>query len=145
VTVQRMDHVGVVVDDLQAAIDFFVALGLEATDSWTVEGDSVDRVVGLEGVRSEVAFVQTPDGHSRLELCRFLSPPNDSEERLAPPHAPGIRHLTFAVDDVDATLARLRPHGAELVGEVEDYEGIYRLCYLRGPAGIIVEIAQRLG
>jgi catechol 2,3-dioxygenase-like lactoylglutathione lyase family enzyme len=140
-----MDHVGVVVDDLQAAIDFFVALGLEATDSWTVQGDSVDRIVGLEGVRSEVAFVQTPDGHNRLELCRFVSPPHDGDERLAPPHAPGIRHLTFAVDDVDATLARLRPHGAELVGEVEDYEGIYRLCYLRGPAGIIVEIAERLG
>jgi catechol 2,3-dioxygenase-like lactoylglutathione lyase family enzyme len=140
-----MDHVGVVVDDLQAAVDFFVALGLEATDSWTVEGDSVDRIVGLQGVRSQVAFVQTPDGHNRLELCKFLSPPHDGGEQPASPHAPGIRHLTFAVDDVDATLARLRPHGAELVGEVENYEGIYRLCYLRGPAGIIVEIAERLG
>jgi catechol 2,3-dioxygenase-like lactoylglutathione lyase family enzyme len=140
-----MDHVGVVVDDLAAATTFFVELGLERQGEGTVEGGSADRVVGLEGVRSELAMMQTPDGHGRVELVKFHAPSGPSGDRNAPANAPGIRHLTFAVDDLDAVLARLRAHGAELVGEVEDYEDIYRLCYIRGPEGIIVELAERIG
>ena len=140
-----MDHVGVIVDDLPAAIDFFVALGLEAGGIGSVGGEVVDRVVGLEGVRSDLAFVRTPDGHSQIELVKFHSPPYDGVVRDEPSNAPGIRHLTFAVDDLDATLERLRGCGGELVGQVENYEDSYRLCYLRGPAGIIVELAERLG
>jgi catechol 2,3-dioxygenase-like lactoylglutathione lyase family enzyme len=143
-TVRRMDHVGIVVDDLAAATAFFVTLGLELQGEGSVEGDWVDRVVGLEGVRSDIAMLETPDGQSRIELSQFRSPPGPPVDSPAPPNAPGIRHVTFAVDDVDATLAALRPHGAELVGEIEDYEDIYRLCYIRGPAGIIVELAQPL-
>jgi catechol 2,3-dioxygenase-like lactoylglutathione lyase family enzyme len=144
-TVERMDHVGIVVDDLAAATGFFVELGLELQSEGSVEGDWVDRIVGLEGVRSELAMMQTPDGHARLELVKFHSPSGPDGDRHAPANAPGIRHLTFAVDDIDAVLARLRAHGAELVGEVERYEDIYRLCYLRGPAGIIIELAERIG
>jgi catechol 2,3-dioxygenase-like lactoylglutathione lyase family enzyme len=140
-----MDHVGVVVDDLPAAIEFFVQLGLEVDGSGSVEGDSVDRIVGLEGVHSELAFVKTPDGHGRLELVKFHSPPYDGSERDEPSNAPGIRHLTFAVDDIDATVERLRGCGGELVGQIENYGDVYRLCYLRGPAGIIVELAERIG
>jgi catechol 2,3-dioxygenase-like lactoylglutathione lyase family enzyme len=140
-----MDHVGIVVDDLAAATGFFVELGLELQSEGSVEGDWVDRIVGLEGVRSELAMMQTPDGHARLELVKFHSPSGPDGDRHAPANAPGIRHLTFAVDDIDAVLARLRAHGAELVGEVERYEDIYRLCYLRGPAGIIIELAERIG
>jgi len=144
-TVQRMDHVGIVVDDLAAATEFFVELGLELQREGSVEGDWVDRIVGLEGVRSELAMMQTPDGNGRLELVKFHSPSGPAGDRHAPANAPGIRHLTFAVDDIDAVLASLRAHGAELVGEVERYEDIYRLCYLRGPAGIIIELAERIG
>ena len=140
-----MDHVGIVVDDLAAATGFFVELGLELQSEGSVEGDWVDRIVGLEGVRSELAMMQTPDGHARLELVKFHSPSGPDGDRHAPANAPGIRHLTFAVDDIDAVLARLRAHGAELVGKVEHYEDIYRLCYLRGPAGIIIELAERIG
>jgi catechol 2,3-dioxygenase-like lactoylglutathione lyase family enzyme len=144
-TVQRMDHVGVVVDDLAAATAFFVELGLELQGEATVEGGWVDRVVGLEGVRAEIAMVATPDGHGRLELTKFYAPSGPGGDPRAPANTPGIRHLTFAVDDIDAVVARLRAHGRELVGEVENYEGIYRLCYLRGPEGIIVELAERIG
>jgi catechol 2,3-dioxygenase-like lactoylglutathione lyase family enzyme len=144
-TVRRMDHVGIVVDDLATAIAFFVALGLELQGEGSVEGDWVDRVVGLEGVRSDIAMLETPDGQSRIELSRFRSPPGPAADPQAPPNAPGLRHVTFEVDDVDATVAALRTHGAELVGEIEDYENIYRLCYLRGPAGIIVELAEKIG
>jgi catechol 2,3-dioxygenase-like lactoylglutathione lyase family enzyme len=140
-----MDHVGIVVDDLAAAIAFFVELGLTLQGEGSVEGGWVDRVVGLEGVRSEIAFVRTPDGHSQLELIKFLSPPSPEGDENAPANAPGIRHITFAVDDLDAVLARLRARGAELVGEVERYEDIYRLCYVRGPGGIIVELAEQIG
>jgi catechol 2,3-dioxygenase-like lactoylglutathione lyase family enzyme len=142
-----MDHVGVIVDDLDAAIAFFVALGLEAGGPMTVEGEAVDRVIALDGARSRIAFVTTPDGHHRLELCEFQAPVHHGgdHDRTAPANAPGLRHLCFAVDDLDAALERLRPHGAQLVGEVVDYEGVYKLCYLRGPAGIIVELAERLG
>ena len=140
-----MDHVGIVVDDLAAATEFFVELGLELQREGSVEGDWVDRIVGLEGVRSELAMMQAPDGNGRLELVKFHSPSGPAGDRHAPANAPGIRHLTFAVDDIDAVLASLRAHGAELVGEVERYEDIYRLCYLRGPAGIIIELAERIG
>ena len=141
-----MDHVGVVVGDLAAAIEFFVALGLEVKSRQSgVEGDWVDRVIGLEGARSELAMLQTPDGHSRLELVEFHSPPYAGEHGPEPSNAPGIRHVTFAVDDLDAVLSDIRDHGAELVGEVESYENIYRLCYVRGPEGIIIELAERIG
>jgi catechol 2,3-dioxygenase-like lactoylglutathione lyase family enzyme len=144
-TIQRMDHVGIVVDDLAAAKAFFVDLGLEPQGEGSVEGDWVDRIVGLEGVRSELAMMETPDGHGRLELVKFHAPSGPGGDRHAPANTPGLRHITFAVDDIDAVLARLRARGAELVGEVERYEDIYRLCYIRGPEGIIVELAEQIG
>ena len=144
-TIQRMDHVGIVVDDLAAATAFFVELGLELQGEWTAEGAWVDRVVGLEGVRADCAMLATPDGHGRVELSKFQAPSGPDGERHVPANAPGIRHVTFAVDDLDAALAGLQAHGAELVGEVERYGDIYRLCYVRGPDGIIVELAERLG
>ena len=144
-TIQRMDHVGIVVDDLAAATAFFVELGLKLQGEGSVEGAWVDRVVGLEGVRAEIAMVETPDGHGRLELTKFHAPSHQGGDRQAPANTPGIRHLTFEVDDIDAVVARLRARGAELVGEVERYEDIYRLCYVRGPEGIIVELAEQIG
>jgi len=141
-----MDHVGIVVDDLAAAIEFFGELGLELEGQASVEGDLVDRMVGLEGVRTQFAFVQTPDGHGRLELIKFHSPSHQEDNAApAPANAPGIRHITFAVDDLDDVLARLQARGAELVGEVIRYENSFRLCYIRGPNGIIVELAEPLG
>jgi catechol 2,3-dioxygenase-like lactoylglutathione lyase family enzyme len=142
--VQRLDHVGIVVDDLAAAAAFFVELGLELQGEGQVEGAWVDRIVALEGVRSDIAMMETPDGHARIELTKFHTPPSPAGDRRSPANAPGIRHLTFAVDDLDATLDRLRSQGAELVGEVERYSDIYRLCYVRGPEGIIVELAERI-
>jgi catechol 2,3-dioxygenase-like lactoylglutathione lyase family enzyme len=144
-TIQRMDHVGIVFDDIVAATEFFVELGLKQEGEGQVEGGWVDRVVGLEGVRAELAMMETPDGHGRLELIKFHAPPGPGGDRHAPANTPGIRHLTFAVDDIDAVVAGLRARGAELVGEVENYEGIYRLCYVRGPEGIIVELAEQIG
>jgi catechol 2,3-dioxygenase-like lactoylglutathione lyase family enzyme len=144
-TIQRMDHVGIVFDDIVAATEFFVELGLKQEGEGQVEGGWVDRVVGLEGVRAELAMMETPDGHGRLELIKFHAPPGPGGDRHAPANTPGIRHLTFAVDDIDAIVAGLRARGAELVGEVENYEGIYRLCYVRGPEGIIVELAEQIG
>jgi catechol 2,3-dioxygenase-like lactoylglutathione lyase family enzyme len=143
--IRRMDHVGIVVDDLAEAIAFFVELGLEPRGETPVEGDWVDRIVGLEGVRAQIAMLQTPDGHGRVELAKFLSPPAADGDRRAPANAPGIRHLTFAVEDIDAILTRLKARGAELVGELGRYEDRFRLCYVRGPAGIIVELAEPLG
>jgi catechol 2,3-dioxygenase-like lactoylglutathione lyase family enzyme len=140
-----MDHVGIVVDDLAAATEFFVELGLELHGEWSAEGRSVDRIVGLEGVRADVAMLQTPDGNGRLELSKFHSPPHQGDNGHSPANAPGIRHLTFAVEDIDAVLARLRAHGAELVGELERYGDTYRLCYVRGPEGIIIELAEKIG
>lgn len=140
--IQRMDHVGVVVEDLAAAVEFFVELGLEPQGEGSVEGDWVDRIVGLDGVRAELTMLRTPDGHGRLELAKFHSPPAQSDERHAPANALGIRHVSFAVDDIDATLVGLRAHGAELVGELVRYGDSYRLCYVRGPEGIIVELAE---
>ncbi len=144
-TIQRMDHVGIVVDDLAAATAFFVELGLELQGEGPVEGGWVDRVVGLEGVRAEIAMMETPDGHGRLELTQFHAPSSPGGDRHAPANTPGLRHITFAVDDIDVVVARLRAHGAELVGEVERYQDSYRLCYVRGPEGIIVELAEQIG
>lgn len=144
-TVQRMDHVGIVVEDLAAATAFFIELGLELQGGTTVEGDWVDRVIGLEGVRSEIVMLQTPDGHARIELSKFHTPSAEGGDRHAPANAIGIRHVTFAVEDLEAVLAGLRGHGAELVGEVERYGDAYLLCYVRGPEGIIVELAERIG
>jgi catechol 2,3-dioxygenase-like lactoylglutathione lyase family enzyme len=140
-----MDHVGVVVDDLAAAVDFFVELGLEVQGETSVEGDLVDRIVGLEGVRSDIAMLRTPDGHGRLELTKFHSPRDESESGPAPANAPGIRHVTFAVEDIEAALAGALARGGELVGELARYENSYLLCYVRGPEGIIVELAQEIG
>jgi catechol 2,3-dioxygenase-like lactoylglutathione lyase family enzyme len=139
-----MDHVGVVVDDLAAATAFFLELGLKLQGEASVEGDWVDRVIGLEGARSDIAMLETPDGNSRVELTEFHAPPGPAGDPRAPANTPGLRHLAFEVDNVDATLAGLRAHGGELVGTVEQYKDIYRLCYVRGPAGIIVELAERL-
>ncbi len=140
-----MEHVGIVVDDLAAATAFFLELGLDLQREASVEGDWVDRVNGLEGTRAQIAMVETPDGHGRLELTKFHAPSGRGGDRHAPANAPGIRHVAFAVDDIDAVLARLGPRGAELVGEVERYRDSYRLCYIRGPEGIIVELAQQIG
>jgi catechol 2,3-dioxygenase-like lactoylglutathione lyase family enzyme len=140
-----MDHVGVVVEDLAAATEFFLELGLELQGEAPVEGRWVDRVVGLEGVRAEIAMMQTPDGHGRLELTKFHAPPGQGGDRHAPANTPGIRHVAFAVEDIDALLASLRARGGELVGEIERYEDRYRLCYIRGPEGIIVELAEKIG
>ena len=144
-TIQRMDNVLIVVDDLEAAIAFFVELGLELEGEAPVEGHWVDRVVGLDGVRADIAMMRTPDGHGRLELTKFHTPPAiSSEPQNAPANTLGIRRIMFAVDDIDDVVARLRTHGAELVGEVAQYEDSYRLCYVRGPEGIIVALAEQL-
>lgn len=142
---QRMDHVGIVVEDLPAAKAFFVELGLRPVGEGEVEGDWVGRIIGLDGVRSEIAMLETPDGKSRIELSRFLTPEGPAGDSPAPSNTPGLRHVCFAVDDLDDVLHRLASHGAELVGTVERYGDVYRLCYLRGPEGIIVELAEELG
>jgi catechol 2,3-dioxygenase-like lactoylglutathione lyase family enzyme len=144
-TIQRMDHVGIVVDDLAAAMAFFVELGLESTGQFTVEGDWVDRIVGLEGIHVDGAMMQTADGHGRLELVKFHTPPSPAGDRSAPANIPGLRHVAFQVDDIDATVAGLQARGAEMVGQVERAGSSYRLCYVRGPEGIIVELAEKIG
>ncbi len=144
-TLQRMDNVLIVVDDLAAAKAFFVALGMELEGETTVEGPSVDRLVGLQNVRATLALMRTPDGHGRIELDKFHTP---EAVRAAPKNAPvntlGMRRIMFAVDDIEDVLARLRAHGAELIGEVVQYEDTYRLCYIRGPEGIIIGLAEQL-
>jgi catechol 2,3-dioxygenase-like lactoylglutathione lyase family enzyme len=142
--IQRMDHVGVVVDDLKAAIAFFLELGLELEGEAAVEGRWVDRVVGLDDVRVDIAMVRTPDGHGRLELTKFHTPPATTSEPNAPANTLGLRRIMFAVDDIDDVVGRLRAHGAELVGELAQYEDSYRLCYVRGPSGIIIALAEQL-
>jgi catechol 2,3-dioxygenase-like lactoylglutathione lyase family enzyme len=144
-TIQRMDHVGVVVDDLEAAVAFFVELGMErqGTGVGSVDGRWVDQVVGLEGVRVDIAFVRTPDGMSRLELTKFHAP-DAVEAGSTAPTTLGLRRLMFAVDDIDEVVARMLAHGAELIGEVAQYEDVYRLCYLRGPGGSIGALAEEL-
>jgi catechol 2,3-dioxygenase-like lactoylglutathione lyase family enzyme len=144
-TIERMDHVGIVVDDLAAATEFFVELGLELQGQGSGEGELVDRIVGLEGVRSDFAFLQTPDGHGKVELVKFISPSTEDGNPQAPVNATGLRHLTFAVDDIKAVLAKLEARGAEPVGELVRYEDMYWLCYVRGPEGIIVELAEKIG
>ena len=144
-TILRMDNVGIVVDDLAAVLAFFLELGLELEGQATVEGRSVDRIVGLEGVRSDVAMLRTPDGHGRLELSKFHAPAAVSAEpKNAPVNTLGPGRIMFAVDDIDDVLARLSAHGAELVGEVVRYEDQYRLCYIRGPEGLVVALAEPL-
>lgn len=142
-TIQRMDNVAVVVADLDAAIAFFAALGMELEGRARIAGGQVDRVVGLDGVQSEIALMRTPDGHGKLELTRYHAPAAAAAERENPlPNTLGLHRVMFAVDDIDQTVARLRPHGAELLGDVVPYESVVRLCYLRGPAGIIVALAE---
>ena len=143
--IRRMDNVGIVVDDLPATIEFFRELGLELEGQFTIEGEWSGRVTGLRGQRVEVAMMRTPDGHSRLELSRFLTPPVVADHRNAPVNALGYLRVMFAVDDLDDTLARLRTHGAELVDEVVRYEDMYRLCYIRGPDGLLIGLAEELG
>ena len=139
-----MDHVGVVVDDLEAAIAFFLELGLEVEGETTVEGPWVDRVAGLDEVQVDIAMMRTADGHGKLELTKFRTPPATTTEPNAPANTLGLRTIMFAVDDIDDVVARLRAHGAELVGAVDQYQEIYRLCYVRGPDGIIVALAEQL-
>ena len=141
-----MDNVGIVVDDLPATIAFFLELGLEPEGQTTVGGDWAQRVTGLPDMRAEIAMMRTPDGQSRLELSRFLTPRATADHRNAPVNALGYLRVMFAVDDIDETLARLRDHGAELVSsEVVRYEDVYRLCYIRGPGGLLIGLAQELG
>lgn len=142
--VQRMDNVGIVVENLDAAIEFFTELGLVLEGRAPVEGAWADGVTGLRGMRVEIAMMRTPDGHSRLELSRFAAPPVVADHRAAPVNALGYLRVMFAVDDLDATLARLRPLGATVVDEVVNYQDIYRLCYIRGPEGILVGLAEQL-
>ncbi|MQA08619.1 MAG: VOC family protein [Pseudonocardiaceae bacterium] len=142
--VQRMDNVLIVVDDLDAAIAFFVELGLELEGKTAVEGQSVDRLLGLDGVRADMAVVRTPDGHGRVELTKFHTPVATSTGSRAAVNSLGIGRIMFAVDDIEDVLARLRAHGAELVHELVRYEDIYRLCYVRGPEGIIIGLAEQL-
>ena len=144
-TIKRMDHVSVVVDDLAAAIAFFTTLGMALEGQTPVEGAVVDRLCGLEGVQADIAMMRTPDGHNRVELTKFHTPPAvRAEPASAPANTLGIRRIMFAVDDIDDTVARLRKRGAELVGEIVNYEDVYRLCYLRGPEGVVVALAQQL-
>jgi catechol 2,3-dioxygenase-like lactoylglutathione lyase family enzyme len=144
-TVLRLEHIGIVVDDVAAATAFFVALGLELEGEASVEGRLVDRINGLEGVRADVVILRAPDGGSALELAKYRSPSYEGDDGPAPANAPGIRHILFVVDDVEASLAGLRAHGGELVGELVNYEDSYWLCYVRGPAGIIVELTEKIG
>ncbi|HEX6753294.1 MAG TPA: VOC family protein [Solirubrobacterales bacterium] len=144
-TIQRMDNVLIVVEDLEAAKAFFVELGMELDGETRVEGPWADRVVGLNDVRADIAMMRTPDGHGRVELTKFHTPPAvRAEPEDAPANALGIRRIMFAVDDIDDVVARLRNHGAELVDEMAQYEDIYRLCFLRGPEGIIIGLAEQL-
>ena len=144
-TVKRMDNIGIVVDDIDAAIEFFIELGLELEGRAPVEGDWADGVTGLNGMRVEIAMMRTPDGHGRLELSRFLAPPVVADHRSAPVNALGYLRVMFTVEDIDDTLARLSGRGAKLVGEIVQYQDMYRLCYIRGPEGILIGLAQQLG
>src|ERR687888_2130902 len=143
--VKRMDNVGIVVDDLAATIEFFRELGLDLEGQATIEGEWAERVTGLHPMRVEIAMMRTPDGHSRLEISRFLTPRTVADHRNAPVNALGYLRVMFAVDDINETLARLRDHGAELVSsEVVQYEDAYRLCYIRGPGGLLIGLAQEV-
>ncbi len=139
-----MDNVAIVVDDLDAAVDFFTALGMELEGRASIEGPWADLTVGLDGLRSDIAVLRTPDGHGKVELTKYHAPEAIAGGPTPPPHTLGLHRIMFAVDDIDDTIARLRPHGAELLGGVARYEDAYRLCYLRGPADIIVALAEPL-
>ena len=143
--VKRLDNVGIVVEDIDAAIGFFTELGLELEGRAMIEGEWAGRVTGLRDQRVEIAMMRTPDGHSRLEMSRFLAPPVVADHRNAPVNALGYLRVMFAVEDIDDTLARLRKRGAALVGKVVQYEDTYRLCYIRGPEGILIGLAQEMG
>jgi catechol 2,3-dioxygenase-like lactoylglutathione lyase family enzyme len=143
--IQRMDNVLIVVDDLEATTAFFAELGMELEGQVPVEGDLVDRVVGLDGVRADIVMMRTPDGHGRVELSKFHTPSAiSSEPQNAPANTLGIRRIMFTVEDIEDVIARLRTHGAELVGELAQYEDSYRLCFVRGPEGLIVGLAEQL-
>jgi catechol 2,3-dioxygenase-like lactoylglutathione lyase family enzyme len=144
-TVERMDNVGIVVESLDDAVAFFTELGLELEGRTTIDGEWSGRVTGVRGQRVEVAMMRTPDGHGRLELSRFITPSPVADHRNASVNSLGYLRVMFAVDDLDETLARLRPHGAEVVDEVVQYEDQYRLCYVRGPEGILLGLAEQLG
>jgi catechol 2,3-dioxygenase-like lactoylglutathione lyase family enzyme len=144
-TVKRMDNVGIVVESLDTTIAFFAELGLKLEGRFTIEGEWAGRVTGVRDQRVEIAMMRTPDGHSRLELSRFLAPAVAADHRNAPVNALGYLRVMFAVDDLDDTLARLRTHGAQLVGDVVNYEDVYRLCYIRGPEGLLIGLAEELG
>jgi catechol 2,3-dioxygenase-like lactoylglutathione lyase family enzyme len=144
-TLRRMDNVLIVVEDLEAAKAFFTELGMELEGETQLEGSMVDTVVGLEGVRTDIAMMRTPDGHGRVELSKFHTPAAvRSEPENAPSNTLGIRRIMFAVDDIDDVVARLRRHGAELVGEIAQYQNVYRLCFLRGPEGFVIGLAEQL-
>ncbi|HET9156420.1 MAG TPA: VOC family protein [Myxococcaceae bacterium] len=144
-TIKRMDNVGIVVESLETAMAFFADLGLELEGRATIEGEWAGRVTGLRDQRVEIAMMRTPDGHSRLELSRFLTPPVVADHRNAPVNALGYLRVMFTVEDIDETLARLRKRGAQLVGEVVQYEDAYRLCYIRGPEGLLIGLAEQIG
>jgi len=144
-TVKRMDNVGIVMEDIDAAVAFFIELGLELEGRAPVEGDWADGVTGLRHMRVEIAMMRTPDGHSRLEISRFLAPPVVADHRSAPVNSLGYLRVMFTVEDLDDTLARLGKRGAKLVGRLVQYEDVYRLCYIRGPEGILIGLAQQLG
>lgn len=144
-TVQRLEHIGIVVDDLEGATAFFTALGLEVEGNASVEGDLVDRINGLEGVSADVVILRTEDDCSKLELAKYHSPASEGGDGPPPPNAPGLRHVLFLVDDIQASLAALEAHGGELVGELVNYDDVFWLCYVRGPAGVIVELAEKIG
>jgi catechol 2,3-dioxygenase-like lactoylglutathione lyase family enzyme len=145
-TIQRMDNVAIVVDDLDTAVAFFTELGMDVEGKGPVEGPVADRTVGLDGVRTDIAMMRTPDGHGKLELTKYHTPAAvGAAPANPPPNTLGLHRVMFAVDDIDDTVTRLRAHGAELLGEVAQYESSYRLCYLRGPAGIIVALAEQIG
>jgi catechol 2,3-dioxygenase-like lactoylglutathione lyase family enzyme len=145
VAVKRIEQVAIVVDDLAAAVAFFTELGLDLEGEATLESDTVDRLCGIDGIRSHIAMMRTPDGHGGIELIKYLAPAGPGVAPGAPPNMPGIRHIVFAVEGIDDVVHRLRSHGAELVGELVQYENSYRLCYLRGPEGIMIELAEELG
>lgn len=144
-TIQSMGHIGIVVEDLPAATEFFLQLGLELQGEGKVEGDWAGRIIGLEDVRAEIAMLRTPDGKAEIELSKFLSPPSPPGDSHAPSNAPGLRHISFIVDDLNTAVADLQSRGTELVGEVENYKDTYLLCYVRGPEGIIVELVEKIG
>ena len=143
--IKKMEHIGIVVNDLPAAIEFFVELGLEPRGKGQVEGSWVERIIALDDVKVEFAMLRTPDGHGEIELVKFRSPPTQAGDPNAPPNTPGLRHLAFLVDDIHAVVASVHARGTELVGELVRYEDSHWLCYVRGPEGIIVELAERIG